>query len=63
MGRVVKDGEVISMQVDTSNWRVKWNIGQELLADMEIPKAMRNKYLYVILIMMSKNDVMELLLE
>jgi len=63
VGRAVSDGEVIAIRVDTANWQIKWNVGSEELAATVIPKQMRNKSLYIIVIMRDQNDVVEMLLD
>ena len=57
----MNDGEVITMQVDTKEWRVIWSVGQQQLAQTSIPQQMRNKALYVVVLMYDQNDVVELL--
>ena len=57
----MNDGEVITMQVDTAQWTVKWSVGEQQLAQTTIPQQMRNKVLYVVVIMAVQNDVVELL--
>ena len=37
MGRGVNDGEVITVEVDTLNWTIKWSIGEQILALTGIP--------------------------
>ena len=32
MGRGVNDGEVITVEVDTLNWTIKWSIGEQILS-------------------------------
>ena len=57
----MNDGEVITMQVDTAQWMVKWSVGQQQLGQTTIPQQMRNKPLYVVVLMYHQNDVVELL--
>ena len=57
----MNDGEVITMQVDTAQWMVKWSVGQQQLWQTSIPQQMRNKVLYVVVLMRYQNDVVELL--
>ncbi len=57
----MNDGEVITMQVDTEQWKVKWSVGQQQLAQTTIPWQMRNKVLYVVVIMLHQNNLVELL--
>ena len=47
----VNDGEVITLQVDTKEWKVIWSVGQQQLAQTTIPQQMRNKALYVVVVM------------
>jgi len=63
VGRVVYDGEVITMQVDPINWQIRWTVGNLQLAATTIPYPMRVKTLYVVIIMVNQNDVVELQLE
>ena len=51
------------IRVDTANWQIKWNVGSEQLAATVIPEQMRNKSLYIIVMMTFKNDVVEMLLD
>lgn len=37
VGRKVTEGEIITMQVDTIQWIVKWSVGQQQLAQTNIP--------------------------
>ena len=57
----MNDGEVITMQVDTAQWMVKWSVGQQQLWQTSIPQQMRNKVLYVVVLIYYQNDVVELL--
>ena len=57
----MNDGEVITMQVDTAQWMVRWSVGEQQLAQTNIPQQMRNKVLYVVVLMYHQNDVVELL--
>ena len=57
----MKDGEVITLQVDTKEWKVIWSVGQQRLAQTSIPQQMRNKALYVVVLMWCQYDVVELL--
>ena len=57
----MNDGEVITMQVETAQWMVKWSVGQQQLAQTSIPQQMRNKALYVVVLMYNQYDVVELL--
>ena len=57
----MNDGEVITLQVDTKEWKVIWSVGQQQLGQGSIPQQMRNKALYVVVIMYHQNDVVELL--
>ena len=58
---VVNDGEVITLQVDTAQWMVRWSVGEQQLWQTSIPQQMRNKVLYVVVLMLYQNDVVELL--
>ena len=62
-GRVVSDGELIAVRVDTANWQIKWSVGSQELAATMIPQQMRSKCLYFVVLMCDKNDVMEILLD
>ena len=57
----MNDGEVITLQLDTKEWKVIWSVGKQQLGQTSIPKQMRNKALYVVVLMYDQNDVVELL--
>ena len=57
----MNDGEVITLQVDTKQWKVIWSVGQQQLGETSIQQQMRNKALYVVVLMYSQNDMVELL--
>ena len=56
----MNDGEVITLQVDTKEWKVIWSVGQQQLGEASIPQQMRNKALYVVVLMGDRYDVVEL---
>ena len=49
------------MQVYTKEWKVIWSVGQQQLGLTSIPQQMRNKALYVVVLMFHQYDVVELL--
>ena len=57
----MNDGEVITFQVDTAQWMVRWSVGEQQLWQTSIPQQMRNKVLYIVVLMAVQNDVVELL--
>jgi len=52
---------VILLTVDTSSWSLKWSISQEQLAVCTIPPNMREKPLYLIIMMAYRGDTVDLL--
>ena len=54
---------MIAIRVDTANWQIKWSVGSQELAATTIPQQMRNTTLYIVVVMATQNDVVEMLLD
>jgi len=59
--REIKDGETIILTVDTSGWEVKWSVNQELIAVSTIPPHMRDKGLFLTIMMAYPKDTVDII--
>jgi hypothetical protein len=57
-GRIVTDGEILHITVDTKTWRVLWSIGNELLASAVL-EPLKSKELYLIVMAYDQGDQFE----
>lgn len=59
--REIRDGEVICLTVDTLGWEVKWAVGAEQLAVSTIPPYMREKGLFLTVMMAYPKDTVDII--
>ncbi len=60
-GTPVKDGQTVTLYVDTRKWRVEWKVGESSGWSSEIGEKMRLKKLYLVVVMQDRGDTVELL--
>ena len=59
-GRRIADGETLCISVDSVEWSIRWKVGENVQYTCSIPASMRSKTVYFVVMMIWKDNVIEL---
>lgn len=60
-GDTIDNGQHVNIRVDLQAQQVTWTVDNKLMAEAAVPEHMRDRQLYLTLLMKHKGDELELL--